>query len=139
MDRRDFIRKSLVLGIGITGAVAFIESCKKSNSAPAAPNVDFTIDISTSQYNALQSNGGSVYYSSQNIIIARDNAGNFVALYGLCPHASCSVQFDGANKFPCPCHGSLFDESGNVLWGPATSGLKKYNTSLNGTKLRVYG
>ncbi|HSY77666.1 MAG TPA: Rieske (2Fe-2S) protein [Bacteroidia bacterium] len=139
MERRDFIQKSFILACGVAGASAFLEACQKSNTTPAAPSVNFTIDISSSQYSALQKNGGSVYYSASNIIIARDYAGNFIALYDLCPHAGCAVQFDGTSKFPCPCHGSLFDENGNVLQGPATSGLKKYTASLTGTQLHVYG
>jgi cytochrome b6-f complex iron-sulfur subunit len=139
MERRDFIQKSIILTCGIAGVSAFLEACQKSNTTPTAPSANFTIDISSSQYSALQKNGGSVYYSASNIIIARDNAGNFIALYDVCPHAGCAVQFDGASKFPCPCHGSLFDENGNVLQGPATSGLKKYSTSLSGTQLHVSG
>ena len=138
MDRRDFVKKSVILACGVAGASAFLEACsKKSSSTPSAPNVNFTIDISSSQYSALQTNGGYVY--SNSLIIARDNKGDFVALYDVCPHAGCAVQFDGTSKFPCPCHGSLFDENGNVLQGPATSGLKKYNTSLSGTQLHVSG
>jgi cytochrome b6-f complex iron-sulfur subunit len=140
MDRRDFLQKSMYLAIGMAGVAALVESCGKSNSSqPSAPTVDFTIDISTSQYSALNTNGNYVYYSASNIIIARDASGNFVALYDVCPHAGCTVQFNGSNKFPCPCHGSMFDENGNVITGPATSGLKKYTTSLSGTQLRVHG
>jgi cytochrome b6-f complex iron-sulfur subunit len=140
MDRRDFLQKSMFLAAGMAGVAAFVESCSKSNSSqPSAPTVDFTIDISTSQYSALQNNGGYVYYSASNIIISKDATGNFVALYDVCPHAGCTVQFDGKSKFPCPCHGSVFDENGNVVNGPATSGLKKYATSLSGTQLRVHG
>lgn len=125
--------------VGVAGAAAFLESCKKKSNQPSssAPSVDFTIDISSSQYNALQKNGSYVY--DNNVIIARDSSGNFIALYDVCPHAGCTVQFDGSSRFPCPCHGSLFDSSGNVINGPATSGLKKYNTSLSGNMLHVYG
>lgn len=140
MDRRDFIQKSLILTCGIAGASAFLEACTKSNNPSTAPVVNFTIDISSSQYSALQKNGSYVYYSPSNIIIARDHAGAFVALYDVCPHAGCTIQFDEhASNFPCPCHGSQFDENGNVTQGPATTGVKKYNTTLTGTQLNVYG
>lgn len=139
MDRRDFIQKSIILTCGIAGASAFLEACKKSNPS-TAPSVNFTIDISSSQYSALQKNGSYVYYSPSNIIIARDKNGNFVALYDVCTHAGCTIQFNANNSnFPCPCHGSIFDESGNVVNGPATSGLKKYSTTLTGNNLNVFG
>ncbi len=139
MDRRDFLQKSIILSCGIAGASAFLEACKKNNNTTTAPTVNFTIDISSSQYSALQQNGGYVYNSANNIIIARDHSGNFIALYDVCPHAGCTIQFDGKSTFPCPCHGSLFDENGNVTQGPATSGVKKYSTSLKGTQLNVFG
>ena len=140
MDRRDFLQKSIILTCGVAGVSAFLEACQKSTQQVVnAPTVNFTIDISSSQYSALQNKGGYVYYSANSIIIAKDNAGNFIALYDVCPHAGCTIQFDGTSKFPCPCHGSMFDENGNVTQGPATSGVKKYNTSLSGTKLTVSG
>ncbi len=138
MDRRDFVKKSVILACGVAGASAFLEACsKQSPSTPSAPNVNFTIDISSSQYNALQTNGGFVY--SNSLIIARDSKGSFIALYDVCPHAGCTIEFNSKNQFPCPCHGSLFDEGGNVITGPATSGVKKYNTSLNGNILTISG
>jgi cytochrome b6-f complex iron-sulfur subunit len=139
MDRKEFIKKSFFLAGAVAGGAVLLESCGKQNSTPAssAPTLDFTIDISTSQYNALQHNGNYVYANS--VIIARDNSGNFIALYDVCPHAGCVVQFNGTSQFPCPCHGSDFDNNGNVISGPAASGLKKYNTTLTGTMLRVYG
>ncbi|MCI5056433.1 MAG: Rieske 2Fe-2S domain-containing protein [Flavobacteriales bacterium] len=40
----------------------------------------------------------------------------------LCTHKSCELQ--AAGKFlVCPCHGSEFDQKGNVLTGPAMDGL----------------
>jgi cytochrome b6-f complex iron-sulfur subunit len=139
MERRDFLRNTILAACGVAGAAAILESCKKSSTTSNAPTVDFTIDISTSQYSALKSNGGYVYYSQYSIIIARDSSGNFIALYDVCSHAGCTIQFDGRSQFPCPCHGSIFNESGGVVNGPATSGVKKYNTTLTGTSLRVYG
>ena len=43
-----------------------------------------------------------------------------------CPHQGCNVDWNpDENKFICPCHQSSFDYQGNLLKGPATSGLKK--------------
>jgi len=139
MDRRDFIQKTLLAACGVAAVSAALESCSKSNStpAPSGPSSNFSIDISTPQYSALQTNGGAVY--ANNLIIARDNTGKFVALYDVCTHAGCTIQFNGTNQFPCPCHGSIFDENGNVVNGPATQALKKYTTSLVGNILTITG
>jgi len=139
IDRRDFLQKSIYLVGGAVGAAWLLNACGKGSSSPSsnAPSVNFTIDISTSQYNSLQANGNYLY--ANNLIIARDNAGKFIALYDVCPHAGCTISFNGTNQFPCPCHGSIFDENGNVVQGPATIGVKKYTCTLVGTKLTVTG
>jgi Rieske Fe-S protein len=37
----------------------------------------------------------------------------------LCTHLGCQVRWDGADKkFHCPCHGGVYDPSGQVLEGP---------------------
>ena len=39
-----------------------------------------------------------------------------------CSHMGCSLAHnDVEDSWDCPCHGSRFDEAGNVLDGPATS------------------
>lgn len=46
--------------------------------------------------------------------------GRFLALWQKCTHLGCSVPWvENENQFHCPCHGSLFDKTGQVLGGPA--------------------
>lgn len=41
-----------------------------------------------------------------------------------CPHAGCIVKYDpNTRQLICPCHDSKFDLDGNLLQGPATTGL----------------
>lgn len=133
MNRKQFI-SLLTVGAATTAVSASLVSCAQTSVAPT--NVDFTIDISTSAYAPLKSNGGSVYKSG--VIIARTNTGTFLAYSQYCTHAGCTVNFSGTNYFQCYCHGSEFDSNGKVLRGPANSPLAKYKTQLTGTMLRVY-
>jgi cytochrome b6-f complex iron-sulfur subunit len=139
MDRKDFLSQ-----VGV-GAAAFlapiclggIAGCGKSskNSTPSAPsNVDFTLDVSSG---ALASNGG--YLVSQGILVARTNAGAFLAVSAACTHQGTNVNYNAANNnFVCPSHFSEFSSSGMVTLGPATTNLKSYNTSLTNSTLRIY-
>ncbi|MDQ1463917.1 MAG: thiosulfate dehydrogenase (quinone) large subunit [Actinomycetota bacterium] len=58
-------------------------------------------------------------------IVVQPTAGTFLAFDAICPHAGCTVQYDGGSAaFVCPCHGSRFDgKSGAVTVGPASNGL----------------
>ncbi|HUY41924.1 MAG TPA: ubiquinol-cytochrome c reductase iron-sulfur subunit [Candidatus Dormibacteraeota bacterium] len=48
----------------------------------------------------------------------------FVVFSPLCPHLGCRYAWDAsANKFLCPCHGSVYNFDGAHLAGPAPRGL----------------
>lgn len=139
MDRKDFLA-----AIGMSAASAIVFSCvgcskvntgSPSQSAPT--NVDFTLDLTSSSYSALNTNGGYVYKNG--IIIARTLSGAFIAVSQYCTHQNYTVRYLSSNhEFYCPSHGATYSESGSVLGGPAYGGLAKYNTQLSGTNLRVY-
>jgi thiosulfate dehydrogenase [quinone] large subunit len=65
-------------------------------------------------------------------LVVQVERGQFRAFSAVCPHAGCTVQFDGTNDvFACPCHGSVFNATtGAVLRGPATTGLSAITVSL---------
>jgi|SRR5271157_1195849 len=63
----------------------------------------------------------------------------FSALSLVCTHLGCTVEQRG-NSFACPCHGSRYDASGNVLRGPAQKPLRSLRiqiTSNNGLILHT--
>lgn len=129
MDRKQFL-KSLGLGAAALVVVNEIQSCKKDGT-----NVDFSVDMSTPQFSALLTVGGSAV--SNQIIIANTSSG-YVAVSDVCTHAGCGVNFSSsANQFQCPCHGARFSTSGAVLNGPATSALKKYTVTQSGNTLHI--
>lgn len=54
----------------------------------------------------------------------RDDAGDLHVLSPLCPHLKCLVQWNGHERtWDCPCHGSRFSATGQLLEGPASEGM----------------
>ena len=139
MERNEFLK---LFGTGTLAVCAgcAIESCSSndsSNPVPAPTNVDFTLDISVAPNTSLQTAGGSV--SNSGVIVARVSTSEFTALSQACTHQGTTVAYQPTpQNFLCPNHGSKFSTAGAVLLGPATSPLKKYNTELTGTNLRVF-
>jgi cytochrome b6-f complex iron-sulfur subunit len=136
-------RKEFLSLLGLSSAALAVTYCfggcqPSKNGVPTAPtNVDFTLDLTNPVYGVLKSNGGYVY--NDGVIVARTITGSYVAVSKYCTHAGGTVEYNkSGNDFYCPVHGSVYSLSGNVLQGPAQSPLVKYNTSLNGTSLRVY-
>ena len=59
------------------------------------------------------------------LAIYRDERGALHTMSAVCPHLGCIVAWNGTEKtWDCPCHGSRFGPEGQVLNGPANSGLE---------------
>lgn len=57
--------------------------------------------------------------------VYRDQQGELHGFSAICPHLGCLINWNKAERsWDCPCHGSRFDCRGNVLNGPAHTGLK---------------
>jgi len=56
------------------------------------------------------------------VVLFRDPSG-FYARSLICPHLGCLVE-RSEGGYQCPCHGSRFEESGELLHGPANQSLK---------------
>jgi len=56
----------------------------------------------------------------------------------LCPHLNCRYTFYGEKQqFACPCHGSIFNEDGKVLGGPAPRPLDTLPYKIEAGELYV--
>jgi len=64
--------------------------------------------------------------------------GGFLALSRTCTHLGCSVPWiEKELKFACPCHGSAFDITGNVIDAPAPRALDIYAITIENNIIKV--
>jgi len=69
--------------------------------------------------------GAIVNIDGKKCAVSSDEQGNRTILSATCPHLGCIVQWNGAEKtWDCPCHGSRFTSSGDLIQGPAESRLE---------------
>jgi nitrite reductase/ring-hydroxylating ferredoxin subunit len=108
--------------------------------------VDISINVNNPSYADLAVPGGWVYLSggSLGILVYRSSPETFVALDRHCPYQPadlCRVFVDDSELIARDtlCCGSAFlITDGSVVQGPAALNLQRYNTSFNGTTLRIF-
>ena len=140
INRKQFLSK---LGLG-TGAImatyclGSLSSCDDEDDDYIGGEVNFTLDLDESAYNALNAVGG--YVRINKVVIAAVSEGTFVAVTQICSHQGAeNVTFRSLNNdFYCTQHGAIFDLEGKGLNSNGSKGILVYKTSLSGTLLRIY-
>lgn len=72
--------------------------------------------------------GARIALDTRRICIIRDGD-RLAAISTTCTHLGCIVAV-AETGFACPCHGSRFDQDGNVTGGPAPRALPWFQVSL---------
>jgi glycine/D-amino acid oxidase-like deaminating enzyme/nitrite reductase/ring-hydroxylating ferredoxin subunit len=68
--------------------------------------------------------GQVVLLDGEKVAAFRNEKGRLCVKSAICPHMGCVVRWNGAEKtWDCPCHGSRFQATGEVLAGPAETDL----------------
>lgn len=68
--------------------------------------------------------GRIVRINGKNVAAYKDPDGQLFTVSAICPHMGCVVAWNSAERsWDCPCHGSRFSYTGEVLHGPAVKGL----------------
>jgi cytochrome b6-f complex iron-sulfur subunit len=87
----------------------------------------------TATGSALAEVGGAALVESTAgvFLIARTSASTFSAIDATCTHEGCRITDADGDVYVCPCHGSRYSRSGQVLAGPATSSLRRHATTFD--------
>ena len=128
-------------------AVVLAPGCKKEQrgGVPLTP-IDISINVNNPAYADVSVPGGWIYLSggSQGLIVYRASTDNFVVMDRHCPYQPaefCRVFVDDteimARDTAC-CQSAFSIVDGTVIQGPAALNLQRYNTTFNGTILRIY-
>lgn len=137
MNRKDFL-KTMFYGAAVVTIGAGLSQCLGGCAdSVAVATVDFTIDLSKSENQALTAVGG--FLRQDGVLIIHPTTEEYIAVWATCTHEGSQVNWEsGSVRFRCPNHGATFSKTGDVTGGPATTALHRYNVSLNGTQLRVF-
>ena len=76
----------------------------------------------TNEYASVFSPSRSIMRPKLAVNAAESLLGLITPTVPRCPHLGCALKYNKAeHSWDCPCHGSRFDENGELIDGPATS------------------
>lgn len=131
MERRAFLRSIECAAIGALcgGLPASILSCSGLRYVPASRDGNrlavLRADIGTAPFVLLQHPT-----IPRSIYLHHHPDGNYSAVLTLCSHQGCEVEPAG-DRLACPCHGSQYELTGEVIRGPAERPLRRYDVTAD--------
>ena len=142
LSRRRFCAGACQAASGATLATLFT-ACGGSPTSPSGGGGSAPLALIASQFSsgrvtvpvagtALASEGGAALVDSVAgvFLLARTGTDTFTAVEGICTHEGCKVTDADGDNYVCPCHGSRYTRSGQVVRGPAVASLRRYTTSF---------
>ncbi|GAA0359614.1 FAD-dependent oxidoreductase [Bacillus horti] len=82
--------------------------------------------------NLAHGQGGVVSVNGKRAGAYRDEEGELYVVDTTCTHMGCEVEWnEGERSWDCPCHGSRFSYTGDVMEGPAKKSLARLQTNTN--------
>jgi len=125
VERRDFLGLMAIGSFFVTMFVAILGALKLP--VPAVfPETDSRFPVGRPE----DFPPGSKTHMPRRRLWVISNADGVAALSTICPHLGCVVTPEDGGGYTCPCHGSRFDDGGEVKGGPSPRGLMWVEVSL---------
>lgn len=142
VSRRQFCAGACQVASCATLATLF-SACAGGDSPTSPSGIASTLPVVPGQFsgNRVQVNvagsaandvGGAVLVESVAgvFLLARTAVNSFSAVDAVCTHEGCTINGADGSTYVCPCHGSRYNRSGQVLAGPARASLRQYGTTF---------
>ncbi|MGQ0814717.1 MAG: ubiquinol-cytochrome c reductase iron-sulfur subunit [Gemmatimonadota bacterium] len=134
LDRRSFAGRCAAAALA-----PLVAACASLVARPVTP-VNGKIELTLLHYPELARPGGSLKLQPSGgaepvYALVLDN-GEVAALSPTCTHLGCTVEIQGP-VLVCPCHGSTYDRTGNVLRGPAVRSLAHYHVDRSADMITI--
>ena len=91
------------------------------------------ITVDLAQVPALTATNGFILVARPSTIVINTGGDSFRAFTSICTHEQCTVGDYRGGRIVCPCHGSQYDSTGQVVVGPATQRLREFAVAHDGS------
>jgi len=141
MKRKEFLK---TLGAGAAFAITYacLGGCSSENTmldeeflSDPETGLLFKINLNDDSSKTLKNNGG--YLIKNNVVVAKDLSGNFVAATVVCSHEQKKKVIFRNGEYYCTSHGARFDLEGKGLNSKGGRGIKTYKTSVTDNILSI--
>ncbi len=123
IGRRDFVQATAAAAVAASlGGCASLQTVRVESRGGV-------VRLRIADYPQLQGPGGYLRVETatreEHLVVLALRDGGYAALSPVCTHQGCTVDVAG-DRLACPCHGSEYDRTGEVLRGPAERRLDRY-------------
>ena len=140
MNRRRFLKQmELLSGSVLCGALpAALSGCSARGAPYLTPDVVGTRVI-VPRASVTERSGALVEIPGDDlpIYLRRHGPDQFSAVSTRCMHRGCQVE-PAADRLACPCHGSEYTFTGEVLRGPTELPLVQYRVSSDAANIYIH-
>ncbi len=137
LNRREFLEKARNASVGAAccGGLAWLSGCA------AVPFAEFrregnVLRVSRAEFDTAPGVLLRIPEDPMPIYLHRHTEDRYSAVLTRCTHQGCEAEPE-ADRIVCPCHGSEYSFSGQVLRGPAERPLTRYPVSVSGDQIYV--
>jgi Rieske Fe-S protein len=139
-------RREFVACTGCAAAAA-LAGCGEVGGSPGSPSAPVTPPPITGETRVQLMAVGETVPASANLVgglqtplaVTRVSQGEVIAVSRVCTHEGCTVNLPSSAgaTMDCPCHGSRFRTSGQVVNGPASRPLFQFATRIVGGEVVI--
>jgi Rieske Fe-S protein len=140
-------RRSFVVATGATMAGALAGCGGGGGSSPSSPSTPAPTPGPSGELRLPLMGVGETVAASVTLVgglvtplaVTRLSEAEAVTVSRICTHQACTVALPGAPgaTLDCPCHGSRFRTSGQVVNGPAARALTQFPTRIAGNEVVI--
>ncbi len=143
MERRKFIKTCCYTAIGIPFGASMLQSCGAIYYASLSKEPGKLVVAKSEFINETNNKKTTRDF----VLLNMNELGFPICLYKVkdeyiasllkCTHRGCELNV-GGGIYSCPCHGSEFSTTGQVIEGPADQNLKVYKTETDEKNIYIY-
>mgnify|MGYP006140420205 CR=1 FL=1 len=145
MQRRKFIQSCCQTAVGLPLLATALQSCEATHFASTTISAN-KLTVLKSEFWRIKKNKKKTHRPF--VLIEMESLGFPICLFKLdetqyiaslmsCTHKACELEI-GGGIYSCPCHGSEFSMTGELLEGPAEENLKTFKTTTDEDHIYIH-